>query len=162
MDDLLTMLEAVHSYNMLSHEFDTELFRSLSDSSVPMLIHTIFPEPHSGNTSFLHAKMWIHFVNKASQNQLSICYFVSDCCSTGQGAMKLLARPRTDMILLDVVYVGADADDFQYFAVQLRAAVKLPRGTVYYPPATVLSNDPSHHVRTARKTYHNIKNVWSG
>ena len=162
MDDLLTMLEAVHSYNMLSHEFDTELFRSLSDSSVPMLIHTIFPEPHSGNTSFLHAKMWIHFVNKASQNQLSICYFVSDCCSTGQGAMKLLARPRTDMILLDVVYVGADADDFQYFAVQLRAAVKLPRGTVYYPPATVLSNDPSHHVRTARKTYHNIKKcvVW--
>ena len=42
MDDLLTMLEVVHSYNMLSHEFDTELFRSLSDSSVPMLIHTIF------------------------------------------------------------------------------------------------------------------------
>jgi hypothetical protein len=155
MDDVLTLLDAVHTHNCLSHEFDTELFRSLTDSNKPTLVHTIYPEPHSGKSAALHAKMWLKFIQLCHDNDLSICCFTNDCCTTGLGATKIFTTPTVEMIALGVTYVGLSAADYQHFAPNFRPVMERD-GHEYTPPAVVPALDISHHVRTARRNYHNI------
>ena len=63
-EDLPTIIRAIRGHNALSHEVDLEVMRCITDSSRPILVHTIFPEPHSGMTGFLHWKMWIAFIQR--------------------------------------------------------------------------------------------------
>ena len=153
-DDLVTLMDLVHEYNALSHEFDTELLRSISNPSTPILVHTIYPEPHSGKSGALHFKMWMKFIESWHEARLCVVIFNNDCCSTGLSATKILMTVTDKMISAGVTYIGLPSPDFQYFAPYLEPKVieASPDGDqAFLPPPKIGGLDPSHHVRTVRR-----------
>ena len=154
LDDLLLILGFLSSKACLSSEFDTELLVSISNPKTPMLVHTIYPEPHSGKSSKLHLKMWLGFIQSWHEAKLCVCVFNNDCCSTGLGATKLLMTVTSWMIAKGVVYVGLAASDFQYMAPLLEPRYddpSVPSGS-FVPPGKFGALDVSHHVRSGRRT----------
>ena len=116
LDDLITLMDLVFEYSALSHEFDTELLRSLSNPETPILVHTVYPEPHSGKSGALHFKMWLAFIQSWHKARLCVVMFNNDCCSTGLSATKILMTVTLPMISADVTCIGLPSPDFQYFA----------------------------------------------
>ena len=168
-DDVRVVIDACHDQNALAHEFDTEALRCISDPTKGILVHTIFPEPHKGFSTFFHVKMWVHFISMFAQASLLVCGFATDCCSTGLGAAKMWGRPSAEFIALGIVYLGSLAQDYDYYGVYCRPPIKLaeapeqfqpiqqfctPVATslgLYIPPAFLLYLDIAHHVRTFRR-----------
>ena len=152
-DDLVSLTHAMRDKDSLCHEFDTELLRSISNVETPMLVHTIYPEPHSGKSSRMHFKMWLKFIQVWHEAGLCVCVFNNDCCSTGLGATKILMTVTTYMVEKGVKYVGLPRNDFQYFGPCLDP--KVPDSGMkcghFYLPAKLGALDVSHHVRSARR-----------
>ena len=96
------------------------MFRCISDSKLPIMLHTVFPEPHTGFSGFYHFKMWLHFVKLAHSADLTLCGFSTDSCSTGIAAARLLMTPSAEFIEeFGVTYLGLPHSSYKYYSVFL-------------------------------------------
>lgn len=131
------------------------MFRCISDSKLPIMLHTVFPEPHTGFSGFYHFKMWLHFVKLAHSADLTLCGFSTDSCSTGIAAARLLMTPSAACIQeFGVTYLGLPHCSYKYYSVFLRPAVGR-----YIPPPFDWYGEIAHHIRNFRKNIGNLKKV---
>ena len=123
------------------------MFRCISDSKLPIMLHTVFPEPHTGFSGFYHFKMWLHFVKLAHSADLTLCGFSTDSCSTGIAAARLLMTPSAEFIEeFGVTYLGLPHCSYKYYSVFLRPAVGR-----YIPPSFDWYGEIAHHIRNFRE-----------
>ena len=155
-EHIMEILDILHEKDALAHEFDTECLRCLTDPSRAILIHTIFPEPHSGFSGYYHFKMWIKFNERWHAASLNVCVLNNDGCSTEIAAQKLLGTPVKWLIDLGVTYVGLPAVDYIYFGANLRPSMTTEEDEVYIPPPLMGGMDSPHHVRNFRKGIANL------
>ena len=154
-EDLVLLIRAVRGKNCLAHELDLEMFRCVTNRRLPILLHTIFPEPHSGFSGFFHFKMWMYLCSKWFEAGLLVVGHNTDSCSTGIAAAKILMTPSKNFIEEHgFTYLGLPDDDYAYFSVYTQPFS--PKRGIIPPPQDWLG-EIAHHIRNFRKNIANLK-----
>ena len=149
-EDVLALLDAITSRECLAADIDKEIFVSLT-SDAPVLVHTIFPEPHSGFTGYYMLKMWLRFAEWAIAQALNYVGHTNDSCGQALVAARILHTPSIDKISVGVVFLGLPCDTFKYYSVYLH-----PRDSEgFLPPSLDFYGEMLHQ---ARKFYTNLAN----
>jgi hypothetical protein len=163
-EELIVIIETIRSRQCLSSSFLTEALRSTSTKVKSVLAHTVIPMAHKGFTGFRHFKYWIRLIEFYHKNDLAVCAFATDSCSSGIAAAKFLMTPAVCMLELGVSYVGLSVADWNYFSPYLRPTVRIEKEDgswyMYVPPCFSWMGDRAHHVRNFRKTLSNANITW--
>ena len=153
-EDTVTVIRSIADSDNLCHELDIEAFRCITDVDIPILVHTFFPEPHSGFSGFFHFKMWIFFVSVWFESGLVVAAFNTDSCSTGIAASKILMTPSKQLIDdFGITYLGLPDPSYKYFSMYCQP---YNPSLGFVPPPIDWLGEIAHHIRNFRK---NLKNA---
>ena len=159
-EDLVKVVNAIRDAGALCHDVHKEVFRSLFSGALPILVHTIFPNPSKGFTGLKHAKMWMWFISRFHKAKVNVVGWGSDFCSTGIVAGRIFGVPTAALLALGLKYLGLQDDDYEYHAVYAEPFQEIEISGVlckYLPPPKTFFGDIAHMVRNFRRNMGNDK-----
>ena len=124
--DLRKIIMLTRKMDGLGAEVYTEQFRCLSHKHTPRLTYATFMESSSGKSGFLLYKYWMMVVHKMVVNHVALMLvaFVTDHSSVGISGGTILGTPTQEMVDLGCSYLGLPVDDYKYYAVYCRPAMR--------------------------------------
>lgn len=144
--ELHQMIMLIRKLGMLGSEAYTEHLRCISDPLLPALTYALYPEAPAGKSGFFTFKYWMKIIGVLHSTQLRLTTFITDHCSVGIGAGKIMNTPTDEMLALGCSYLGLPVDDYKYYMCYCR-----PRLGGWLPPPITFVPDFRHWIRLVRR-----------